>query len=319
MTKRRVFLAGAAALVGLVCLNVASQFRRAISHAAKKAQSNSQVFKTKFGDMEYAIRGEGAPIVMIHGTGGGYDQGLYFAKLLIERGYKVIAPSRFGYLRTDFPANPTSENQADAVVELLDHLGVARATIIGGSAGALSALQVAIRHPTRCAALVAIVPATFVPSRNPVRPSALGAAIMKYALRSDFIFWLGINLAEDMMISTLLATDPNLVKAAPKEEQQRVREILNGILPVSAKYRGLLNDAELAGTPQPMDLASIKVPTLAISLEDDRFGTFAAAQHIATSVPGAKLISFPTGGHVYVGHEVEIFAGIDKFLSSALS
>jgi dienelactone hydrolase len=40
---------------------------------------------------------------MIHGTGGGFDQGLLFARRLVDAGYRVIAPSRFGYLRSDFP------------------------------------------------------------------------------------------------------------------------------------------------------------------------------------------------------------------------
>jgi hypothetical protein len=31
-------------------------------------------------------------------------------------------------------------------------------------------------------------------------------------------------------------------------------------------------------------------------------------------VPEARLISYPTGGHVWVGHDAEMFADIDAFL-----
>jgi 2-hydroxy-6-oxonona-2,4-dienedioate hydrolase len=55
-----------------------------------------------------------------------------------------------------FPRTPSSENQADAFVDLLDQLGIVRVPAIGGSAGALSAMQFAIRHPDRCSALVVI-------------------------------------------------------------------------------------------------------------------------------------------------------------------
>ena len=37
---------------------------------------------------------------MVHGSGGGHDQGMAFAELPAQRGIPVIAMSRFGYLRT---------------------------------------------------------------------------------------------------------------------------------------------------------------------------------------------------------------------------
>jgi 2-hydroxy-6-oxonona-2,4-dienedioate hydrolase len=114
--------------------------------------------------------------------------------------------------------------------------------------------------------------------------------------RSAFFFWASMPLAEDTMFSTFLATDPTLVRQATPEEQKRVRSILHDILPVSARADGLLNDARLAGTPKPMELEAIKARTLAISLEDDRFETLAAARHIARSVIGAKLVTYPIGG-----------------------
>ena len=98
-----------------------------------------------------------------------------------------------------------------------------------------------------------------------------------------------------------------------------MRAILRNILPVSARSKGLLNDARLAGNPAEMDLSAISVPTLAVSVEDDLFGTFAAAVHIAQSVTGARLVSFPTGGHVFVGRESAVFAEIISFLAGTLS
>jgi 2-hydroxy-6-oxonona-2,4-dienedioate hydrolase len=191
--------------------------------------------------------------------------------------------------------------------------------VIGGSAGALSAMQFAIRHPDRCAALVAMVPAAFAPDRPPPRPpNALAEAIIAYGLRADFLFWLGMTMREDAMIGALLATDPELVHRADPVEQARVRSILHGILPVSDRARGLLNDGKLAGSPEPMALGAIRAPTLALSLEDDRFETLAAARHIAATVPGAQLITFPTGGHVWVGRNREVFSAVDAFLSQVV-
>jgi 2-hydroxy-6-oxonona-2,4-dienedioate hydrolase len=316
MTRRGLLLGGTAAAAALVVgLSMRRAFATVMAAAKARVASGSKIFAGRFGRMEYAIAGEGPPLIMIHGTGGGFDQGLAFARPLCENGFRIISPSRFGYLRTDMPDDPSSENQADAIVELMDHLGIDQAPVVGGSAGALSAIQVAIRHPDRCSALVALVPATYVPGRAPVRRNATGAAIMAYGLQSDFLFWCGMTLFEDSMIRTLLATDPDLVAKASPAEQTRVRAILRNILPVSDRAVGLLNDGKLAGNPAPMALETITAPTLAISLEDDRFGTFEAARHIADTVTGARLVSYPTGGHVYVGHESDVMTAITDFLS----
>jgi 2-hydroxy-6-oxonona-2,4-dienedioate hydrolase len=317
--NRRTFLG----LIGLGALAAATgagwwDYRRTLAPAWARIAGGSTVIPTRSGAMEYAEAGRGPPLLMIHGTGGGFDQGLAFAWPLVQAGWRVIAPSRFGYLRSDFPEDHSSEAQADALVDLLDHLGIERLPVAGGSAGALPALAFAIRHPERCAALLPIVPATYVPGRPAPRPlSALASAIIRWGLQSDLLFWAGIRFAHDRMIATLLTTDPALVHTASPEERRRVDSILHGILPVSAKSRGLLDDGELAGNPAPMDLGAIRAPTLAISVEDDRFLTADAARHIAATVPGAKLLLFPTGGHVWVGHDEELFQAADQFLRSA--
>ena len=290
-------------------------YRRVLGPAWLRSTSGSGVISTRSGQMEFAEAGEGPPLLMIHGTGGGFDQGLAFARPLVQAKWRVIAPSRFGYLRSDFPENPSSEAQADAFVDLLDHLGIGRLPVVGGSAGALSALAFAIRHPDRCSALVPIVPATHVPGRPAPRPtSALASAIIEWGLQSDLLFWAGIRFAPDRMIATLLATDPALVHAASPLEQARTKAVLHGILPVSTKTRGLLNDGRLAGNPASMDLASIRAPTLAASVEDDRFLTADAARHIAATVPGAQLLLYPTGGHIWIGHDAALFREVDVFL-----
>jgi pimeloyl-ACP methyl ester carboxylesterase len=291
-----------------------------MARARARIRGRSVVFQGRFGAMEYAVAGAGPPVLMIHGTGGGFDQGLAFAQPLIAAGWRIVAPSRFGYLRSASPGDPSSENQADAFVDLLDELGIERAPIIGGSAGALSAMQFAIRHPDRCSALVAIVPAAYAPGRDPPRPpNALARAIIEYGLRSDFLFWSGMTVSEDAMTAALLATDPALVTRAEAGERARVRSILRNILPVSERAAGLLTDARLAGDPAPMPLEDIRAPTLALSLEDDRFETLAAARHIAATVPGAKLVTYAEGGHVWVGHDREVFAEVDRFLTQARS
>jgi pimeloyl-ACP methyl ester carboxylesterase len=127
-------------------------------------------------------------VLVIHGAGSGFDQGLDLAQPLVRRGFRVIAMSRFGYLRTPLPADASPEAQADAHACLLDALGVKQAAVIGGSAGAPSAIQLALRHPERCSALVLLFPMTWAPrpaGAGPSKPPALLAFVMKTTLHYE--------------------------------------------------------------------------------------------------------------------------------------
>lgn len=314
MRRRRLVLASAAGIAAVVLAIGANSYRDAVRRAEARLIGRSSVIPTSQGRVEYSVAGAGTPVLMIHGTGGGFDQGLTFTKGLSARGYRVIAPSRFGYLRSDFPPDPSSEKQADVLVELLDRLGIAKIAVAGGSAGALSAAQFALRHPNRCSALVLIVPAANVRGEDPVAMSRVQELAVRAIANSNLVFWATSRLARDRMIDTLLATDPVLVRAAPTAERARVDRILDEIMPVERRSRGMLNDARLAGNPARMDFARITVPTLIVSAEDDRFGTAATARDLAAAVPGARLLMFADGGHIWVGHDDALWSAVAGFL-----
>jgi pimeloyl-ACP methyl ester carboxylesterase len=294
-------------------------FERDIGAARARVAGHSQSVETQVAPIEYAEAGKGPPVLVIHGSGGGYDQGLETTAPLAARGYHLIAPSRFGYLASSYPPNASPELQADAFADFLDRLGLDKAFIFGGSAGALSAMQLAIRHPERCLALVLLVPATYAPERRP-NTSAVqgpaGEALMRTLLNSDFIFWLGMRLAPGMMTRVLLATEPAIVTAADPAEQARVRDVLEHILPVSVRASGLLLDMRTAGNPPSYALDRIACPVLAISAEDDLYGTAVSARYAASQVKDGRVIVFPTGGHLLVGRGDEVWSAVAAFLAA---
>jgi pimeloyl-ACP methyl ester carboxylesterase len=79
---------------------------------------------TACGPIGYAVAGEGPPVLVIHGAGGEFDQALDFAEMPLQSGFRVIAPSRFGYLRSPLAADASPEAQADAYACLLDYFQV---------------------------------------------------------------------------------------------------------------------------------------------------------------------------------------------------
>ena len=291
-------------------------FSRDLGASRRRVSGRSALVGTRLGALEFAIAGRGPPLMMIHGTGGGFDQGLSFAARVIDRGHRIIAPSRFGYLRSAFPPDPSSENQADMLVELMDHLGVAKLPVAGGSAGALSAIQMALRHPDRCSGLILLVPAANVRGHDPVEMSPAQQFMVERLLASDFLYWSALNTMPDRLVGTLLATDPALHATVSPEERRRAYRILEEIMPISARTRGLENDARLAGSPARVDFTRIPVPTLVISAEDDRFGTAATARDIAGAIPDSRLIVFPSGGHIWLGHDDDVAREIAGFVAT---
>jgi pimeloyl-ACP methyl ester carboxylesterase len=314
-SRRGRRLAIAAAGLALAALAVAwRRFATARDEAVRRVSGRSEVVATRFGRLEYAVEGRGPPLLMLHGTGGGFDQGLAMPGGLADRGVTVIAPSRFGYLLSDFPADPSSENQADALVDLLDRLGVRRVVVGGGSAGALSAMQFALRHPGRCTGLVLVVPAANVRGRDPVSMSPAVEWTVRRLLESDALFWLALRTMPQTLIGTLLATDPALLAHVSIQERRRAFAILESLMPIAPRARGMLNDARLAGRPAPVEVERIAMPALLLSVEDDRFGTAATARDLAARMPRARLVVYPSGGHVWLGHDAEVADEAARFV-----
>lgn len=316
MTTRRSVVLGLSGMALAAAGYTAGAFREARRQAGSRLFGQANVIDSSAGALEYAIAGDGPPLMMIHGTGGGYDQGLLFAAGLRRRGFRTIAPSRFGYLGSAFPDDASPMHQADVLVEVLDHLGIDRLPVLGGSAGALTAAEFALRHPDRCSHLGLLVPAANLTNRDPVEFTALQRLAVGAVLDSDVAFWSLSRLVPGQMMRTLLATDPALLETVSAEERLRASTILNQIFPISRKIDGLRTDGFWAGTPSPTAYEDIEVPTLILSCEDDLFGTSATARLLAERIPGAALAMYETGGHIWLGHEDDIADRITAFIRS---
>jgi pimeloyl-ACP methyl ester carboxylesterase len=290
--------------------------------ATARVAQGSTLVATPCGVIEYQEAGSGVPLLAVHGSGGGHDQGMAFAAALAHQGIRVIAMSRFGYLRTPMPADTSAAAQADAHVCLLDALGIRQAAVMGGSAGAPSALQMAIRHPDRVTALVLLVPLAYKPAMQADSAPPLPAWVestMLTLIESDFLFWSALHVGRNPLIRTVLATPPELLSNVSSSEHARVDAMLDNILPVSSRAAGLRSDSLVGKHLVAAPLESISARTLVISARDDGYGTYASAKYNADRIPGAKFIGFETGGHTWVGHNDEVMSEIVNLLVPARS
>ena len=277
----------------------------------------SRLLHTACGTIEVGESGpaDGPVLLVLHGSGGGFDQGLALGGDFAPAGVRLIAPSRFGYLRTPFPEDPSPERQADHLACLLDTLGVRRAAVMGVSAGAVSALHFAVRHADRTRALLLVVPAVYRP--DPAVPMPEWALrVLDTAVGADLPFWLLSRLAPDLARRIVLATPSAAYAAADAAERQRADQMLTQILPVSARRLGLLNDSRLSTAASRVALESIRAPTLCISARDDGYGTYASAEYSAAHIPGARFLGFDDGGHLLLGHRSAVRQAVAETLQA---
>ena len=123
-----------------------------------KLKSESQIYESSLGPIEYKIRGNNGPVVLIaHGTPGGHDQTIGHTS-----GYRVLTPSRPGYLRTPLSVGYTPLEQAAAFKELLDGLGIEKVIVIGISGGGPSSMEFAADFPERTLGLIALEAVVFL-------------------------------------------------------------------------------------------------------------------------------------------------------------
>ena len=117
------------------------------------AAYNAQTAALSYGEITYVDSGEGEVILSVHGIFGGYDQAYDTCKDFCSD-YRIIAPSRFGYLGSDVSGDGTPARQAAAYVELLDMLGIDKVYLLATSAGGSVAIRFALDYPQRTKGLI---------------------------------------------------------------------------------------------------------------------------------------------------------------------
>jgi len=273
------------------------RFRHDVRAARERLAAGGTIAKTPCGPIEYAEQGQGRAVLVSHGAGGGWDQGLAISELL-GAGFRIIAPSRFGYLRTPYPGDPSAAAQADAYACLLDSLGVARVVVIAFSAGGPSALQFALRHPARTEALIlvsAISDGSLVDPR-PVDPSKDPALS---TMLHDFPFWLTVTYFPDQVLGFFGMTREAQRRLTPEEHDRAVR-VVRLILPMGMRATGNFNDPAHWFERGDFALEGIRAPTLVVHARDDTFVAFAHGEYTARHIPNARLASFDSGGHFVI-------------------
>jgi pimeloyl-ACP methyl ester carboxylesterase len=306
-------------IIVIVGVTVMARYQREISAARERIDSlGSQVVETDCGPIEYARVGEGSPVLVVHGTLGGFDQGLLTAKPIIEAGFQVISVSRFGYLRSPMPENARVDMQADAYACLLDTLGIQRAAVFTFSAGATTSIRFAVRYPERVSALIL---------QSPAAPGKVYVASPPKAvftlLRSNFFNWALVSYFRTIMQRAIGV--PERFVLTPEFETE-VKDILATTIPSSRRIDGFYFDCygvtsefnEEISETSPYSVYKIETPALVINALDDPLAIHENVRGLAEKFPNVRLYNVPDGGHPLLGHAEEVKSEIVQFLNSIL-
>jgi pimeloyl-ACP methyl ester carboxylesterase len=122
MTRNRKLLAIAAAVL-VAMISIYAVYVADMRREHERVAARGTVIRSPFGDIEFTEVGSGPAVLVVHGSGGGYDQAELIAQAVLGGDFRWITPSRFGYLRSTFREGATWDDQAHAYAHLLDHLG----------------------------------------------------------------------------------------------------------------------------------------------------------------------------------------------------
>lgn len=290
-------------------------FKKNLSAARERIlTSGIKTANTRLGKIEYITLGKGLPVLWIHGIVGGADRGTISSEPLVDRDFRIIAVSRFGYMGSPLlPINVTPGAQSDLYAALLDALKIPKVAVVGFSSGAPAALQFALRHPDRCSSII-LLSGAVPPYRVPPRILRI---IAKIFFGSDFIFWILIKYFPSVMMRLMGVPKP-VQKRLSGVDKEWLDDTMFSFLPVRLRVNGVINDIWVTNPDPNKDypFQELMVPTLIIHAVDDPMPSFKTAKRIAAQISCSKFVTIESGGHLHMGHHSMVRTSITNFILS---
>jgi pimeloyl-ACP methyl ester carboxylesterase len=305
----KTFAKAGAALAAAVSGRVVLRYRRDLLRArAQLARLERRSTETPFGPLEYCEWGEGAPLLLVHGVVGGCDVPPSW-RALVPAGYRIITPSRFGYLGSPLPDKPTTAAQAEAFVSLFDALGIGQAPVLAFSAGTTSAAQLALRHPERVSALVLV--ASNSPHEKPVTlaPRALAPLVF-----SQPTLWL-LRVFLPSKLAAIAGTPASYELSV--EDGCTLETIFDSFFPMRPRRAGCVFDGYV-GNPEigDCDFEQITVRVLGVHAADDPLASYDDARAMVARIPGSRWVHVERGGHIFIHNDANATREIAAFLAA---
>lgn len=237
---------------------------------------------TRLGRMSYRRGGAGPALLLLHGIGGNADSWRQQYPAFAAR-HDVIAWDAPGYADSftfDGEA-PEVECYADAVLALLDALGICKAALLGHSMGGLIAGCAAALHPERFSRLL-------------LSDCSSGHATYPRDKREQMLATRLAGLAGGDAADYARRRAPGVLSSVPAPEHL-------------TEAVGILSQLKVPGFPQASRMVSnadlfpylpkVAVPARVLCGTDDRVTPEALNRRIAAAMPRADYVALEGAGH----------------------
>jgi len=248
----------------------------------------------KIGEINlcYEVHGKGQPLILI--TGFASAQNMWYAQVrAFSRSFRVVTFDNRGFGKSDKPPGPyTTKMLAGDTVALMDHLGIEKAHILGGSMGGMAAQEMAIEHPGR-------------PDKLILSGTSAGGRPLR-----------------DMLFGLIEAATPGWNRSRPDLATANLQRFM--VAMASRSFNGMLYQvlimplvrlqAKLGKVNVPVGqleamlshnalerLDKIQAPTLVLTGSQDRLMPPHSSEELASRIKGAKLVVIDGGAHALGG------------------
>jgi pimeloyl-ACP methyl ester carboxylesterase len=234
--------------------------------------------------------GDGAPILLIHGLGGRWQNWLEnIPRLAAQR--RVVAVDLPGFGHSQLPLEPISiTGYARVLDRACDLLELDAAIVVGNSLGGAVATELALRHPARVRRLVLVAPAGLEPGQLSPQGAKLALAAvgrLRTALPNGLSGTLARPRARHLALATLLR-HPTLIAS------DTLFELTDGGRAQGSKAAL----AALTAHDNHAELDSISEQTLIIHGRNDMLIRCEDSEQLASRLPTAELVIFEDTGHM---------------------
>ncbi|EOM74484.1 alpha/beta hydrolase [Rhodococcus rhodnii] len=246
------------------------------------------------------VRGDGVPVVLLHGIGGSARSCAALAELVTADGFRTYCWDAPGYGDSLDPE--PGLDHADALLGLFDELGIVSAHVVGTSWGGVIGAAAAITAPERLRSLV-LADSTRGSGVSDDKASGMLS-------RVEELGRLGAPAFAAARASRLVSPRcDSVVAAAVETDMARVR------IPGYAAAAGYMARTDLGPA-----LHRITAPTLVVVGEDDIVTGVAESRLLADTIPGARFATILAAGHAAVqerpeamaAHVLPLLAGVES-------
>lgn len=261
--------------------------------AFAQSQPEGQRVEVNGMQMYYEVSGAGDPIVVLHGA---YMNILSMGGIIpkLAQTHTVYAIELQGHGRTtDIDRPITYPNLADDVAVLMDKVGLAKADVFGYSMGAVTGLQLAIRHPEKVDQLIAASVAYDVNGWQP-----------------DFLAFIP-QMTVEMFASMPMAEDYKKLAANPDGFPALVGKLIQ----LEKEPMAWEADVKVLKTPVLIIAGDADVATLEHSVAMFRLLGGGVMGDMGKPLPASRLAILPATSHTAVINQIDLLMGfMEPFL-----